>query len=220
MMHKSIASAVTLCTIAGSPLAAHEISEMRAAIEGVWVSADAPVARPDISNINDAGRRIMAAYDQSEDGVLNCLLDWGRLNTVASFPMEVITGERQVTILYEYNHAVRRVFLDQNDVPVDYPPSLVGYSIGRWEGVELVVETRNLLAGWINMEGVAPYTEDAVMRERFVFDDEAELLVVERTMNDPRYYDGPVTWTTRYRISEYPIYPYDCTVGSYLTSDD
>ena len=107
------------------------------------------------------------------------------------------------------------MYLDQTEFPDDYPPSLMGYSIGRWEGDTLVVETRNLLPGWINMEGVAPYTANAAATERFSLDTDSRRLTVERTVVDEEYYDGPVTWTAVYRPSDFPVYPYDCTVGSY-----
>lgn len=197
------------------PLYGQEPRPGRDEMTGVWIRASSGVDRPDISHITAAAQAVMDAYDQATDNILRCLIDWGRVNTVSSFPMEVIVSENQVTILYEYNHTVRRVFLDQTEFPADYPPSLVGYSIGHWEDDTLVVETRSLLPGWINMEGVAPYTDAAVPTERFTLDREQQTLTVERSVVDPEYYSGPVTWTTEYMPAQFPIYPYDCTVGSY-----
>ena len=200
------------------PVYGQEPRSERDQMTGVWIRASAGVGRPDISHITAAGQAVMDAYDHATDNILRCLMDWGRVNTVASFPMEMIVSENQVTILYEYNHTVRRVFLDQTEFPSDYPPSLVGYSIGHWEDDTLVVETRALLPGWINMEGVAPYTGAAVATERFTLDGEQRVLTVERSVMDPEYYSGPVTWTTEYVPAQYPVYPYDCTVGSFGTS--
>ena len=200
------------------PVYGQEPRSERDQMTGVWIRASAGVGRPDISHITAAGQAVMDAYDHATDNILRCLMDWGRVNTVASFPMEMIVSENQVTILYEYNHTVRRVFLDQTEFPSDYPPSLVGYSIGHWEDDTLVVETRALLPGWINMEGVAPYTGAAVATERFTLDGEQRVLTVERSVVDPEYYSGPVTWTTEYVPAQYPVYPYDCTVGSFGSS--
>ena len=200
------------------PAWGHEPRPARDQMTGVWIRPVSGVDRPDISNITAAGQAAMDEYDHATDNILRCLIDWGRVNTVSGFPMEMIISENQVTILYEYNHTVRRVFLDQTEFPDDYPPSLVGYSIGHWEDDTLVVETRNLLPGWINMEGVAPYTDAAVATERFTLDPEQQVLTVERTLVDPAYYSGPVTWTTEYVLAQYPVYPYDCTIGSYGSS--
>ena len=145
----------------------------------VWVRVARGTDHPDISNITAAGRAAMDAYDHATDGILKCLIDWGRVNTVSGFPMELIVTEDQVTILYEYNHTVRRVFLDQSEFSSAYPPSLVGYSIGHWEGDTLVAETRNLLSGWLNMDGVAPYTDAAVTTERFTLDPEQPFVLVD-----------------------------------------
>ena len=65
------------------------------------------------------------------------------------------------------------------------------------------------------MEGVAPYTADAVATERFTLDIDNQRLTVERAVVDPEHYDGPVAWTAVYRPSDFPVYPYDCTVGSF-----
>ena len=215
-MNTMRASTVLLGLLLLTPGLAHDVPESRSRMTGVWTGGG--VDRPDISNITAAGQAVMDAYDHATDGILQCLLDWGRVNTVSGFPMEVIVNETQVTILYEYGHTVRRVFLDQAEFPDDYPFSLVGYSIGHWENDTLVVETRNLLAGWINMDGVAPYTSAAVTNERFTLDPEREQLTVERTLEDPEHYSSPLTWTSVYRRAEFPIYPYDCTVGSYGSS--
>ena len=200
------------------PVYGQEPRSGRDEMTGVWIRATSGVDRPDISHITAAGQAVMDAYDHATDNILRCLIDWGRVITVSGFPMEMIVSQNQVAILYEYNHTVRRVFLDQTVFPDDYPPSLVGYSIGHWEGDTLVVETRNLLPGWINMEGVAPYTGAAVATERFTLGPQRQTLTVERTLTDPEYYSGPVTWTTEYVPAQHPIYPYDCTIGSFGSS--
>ena len=201
-----------------APIFAQDVSPNRAQMTDVWVRSGMGTSRPDISHVTAAGRATMDAYDHTTDDILQCLIEWGRVSTVSGFPMEIIVSDKQVTIIYEYNHTVRRVFLDQTEFPADYPPSLVGYSVGHWEGDTLVVETRQLLPGWINMEGVAPYTGAAVATERFTLDPERQRLTVTRALEDPEFYSEPVTWTTVYQPSEYPVYPYDCTVGSYGSS--
>ncbi len=209
------AFSVILGLLAATPVFAQDVAASRAQMTDVWVRVARGTDHPDISNITVAGQAAMDAYDHATDGILKCLIDWGRVNTVSGFPMELIVSENQVTILYEYNHTVRRIFLDQTEFSTAYPPSLVGYSIGHWEDDTLVVETRNLLPGWVNMDGVAPYTNAAVTTERFTLDREQQRLTVVRVLEDPEYYSRPLAWTTVYRPAEFPVYPYDCTVGSY-----
>lgn len=48
-----------------------------------------------------------------------------------------------ILLLEEFNH-FRQIFTDGRPFPTDMQPAWFGYSIGRWEGDEFVVETRGL----------------------------------------------------------------------------
>jgi hypothetical protein len=185
-------------------------------LNGIWLpdSADYRDQLPKDIPYSEAGREAAKNYNHAGDPVLQCLQDWGRISTV-SFPVEILINDRQVTLLYEYGHNTRRVFMDRTDFSADYPPSLMGYSIGHWDGDVLVVETRKLLAGQIYEQGIAPYTGDAKITERFILSDDAAVLTIERMVDDPAYYTRPWKWTRELTRSEWDIFPYDCTVGSY-----
>lgn len=182
---------------------------------GIWIGTGGggPPTLKDLP-FSDQGRSIAQSYDHAQDNVLKCLIDFGRLTSVR-FPMEIIVTDEQVTLLYEYGRRIRRIFMDRGDFSADYPPSLTGYSIGRWDGGTLIVETRKLLAGWATMDGGGPYSESTVVMERFSLNDEGDLLSIERTYDDPVYYTEPWRYAHDYQPSSWDIFPYDCTVGSY-----
>jgi hypothetical protein len=55
---------------------------------------------------------------------------------------------------YEQDTAFRRVFLDGRALPSDPQPSWLGYSVGRWDGDELLVETIGFHdQGWLDSFG-------------------------------------------------------------------
>ena len=58
-------------------------------------------------------------------------------------PFKVVQTPALVVLLYETstNQTFRQVFLDGRSLPSDPQPSWLGYSVGRWEGDTLVVET-------------------------------------------------------------------------------
>jgi hypothetical protein len=65
-----------------------------------------------------------------------------RMMTVASYPIEILQTPGQVTIVTEAFSEVRRVYLDQAQLPIDeVPPGFYGRSVGRWDGDVLVVDT-------------------------------------------------------------------------------
>ncbi len=90
-------------------------------------------------------------------------------------------------------NSYRIIFLDGRDFPKDIAPTNYGYSIGRWEGDTLVVETRGLNEKfWIDTRGT-PHTSQLKMTERFTRSDMNTMRYVV-TIDDPGAYTKP--WTT------------------------
>jgi hypothetical protein len=98
-----------------------------------------------------------------------------------------------MVILYEANGGVRQIFLDGRKLPDSDPqPWWYGYSIGRWEGDTLVVETAGFRdGGWLDVNG-APLTDAAKMTERIRRVDYGNL-EIEVSIDDPKAYTRP--WT-------------------------
>ena len=62
---------------------------------------------------------------------------------------------------------VRQIFLDGRALPQDPSPSFMGYSVGRWEGDTLVVETIGFKdPTWLDFAG-HPHTEALRLTERY-----------------------------------------------------
>lgn len=63
-----------------------------------------------------------------------------RLN-FAPYPVRFAYLPGAILMLHEVAHNVRIIHLDRKEAPNDVQPSFLGYSIGRWEGDTLIVET-------------------------------------------------------------------------------
>jgi hypothetical protein len=97
-------------------------------------------------------------------------------------------------ILSERNVSFRQVFLDGRPLPKDPQPSWNGYSVGRWEGDTLVVETIGFRDGlWLDRNG-SPMSDAAKVIERFRRINYGNL-EIEVTVDDPKAYTSP--WTTK-----------------------
>ena len=83
-------------------------------------------------------------------------------------PRKVIQTSEVIAILYEGNAGVRQILTDGRSLPTNDPqPWWYGYSIGRWDGDTLVVETRGFSdGGWLDIQG-SPLTDAAKMTERW-----------------------------------------------------
>lgn len=115
-------------------------------------------------------------------------------------PHRVVQTPRMLVMLWEANDGVRQIFTDGRPLPNNDPqPWYFGYSVGRWEGETLVVETIGLRDdGWLDVNGT-PLTSAAKVTERFrrpVFG----TMTVDVTIDDPKAYTKPWTVSVEHRL--------------------
>lgn len=104
-----------------------------------------------------------------------------------------------IVILYEANAGIRQIFTDGRPLPNDPDPWWYGYSVGKWEGDTLVVQSAGFRdLGWLDVEG-SPLTDAAKVTERFRRPDFGHL-EIEVTINDAKAYTNPWTVTVHQRI--------------------
>lgn len=97
-------------------------------------------------------------------------------------------------ILFEFNSVFRQIFTDGRALPTDPNPAWNGYSVGKWEGDTLLVESSGFKDGqWLDFGG-DPLTDAAKITERFRRTDFGHLQV-EMTVDDPKVYTRPFTFT-------------------------
>jgi hypothetical protein len=110
-------------------------------------------------------------------------------------PRKFIQTPDVLVILYEASMGLRQIFTDGREFPSDDPqPWWYGYSVGRWDGDTLVVETRGLRDGeWLDIFGT-PLTDAATYTERFRRVNYGRM-EIDITVDDPKAYTAP--WTVR-----------------------
>ena len=109
---------------------------------------------------------------------------------------KIIQSPDSLTILDEYMSQYRQIFLDGRALPKDPEPSFKGYSVGRWEGETLVVETIGFKDDlWLDIQG-HPLTDQARTIER-IRRVNYGTLEVEITVDDPKAYTKPWTVTIK-----------------------
>jgi hypothetical protein len=105
-------------------------------------------------------------------------------------PIEIVQTPQRIFMFFEYGHTYREIWMDGRPLPKDPDPSYFGYSVGRWEGDALVVETvgfndQTLLDGM-------PHSDAAHLVERYTRPD-LDTLELTFTADDPKAYTKP--WT-------------------------
>jgi len=131
-----------------------------------------------------------------------------------TFPRVVIAGARpfeifhvpgRVLMLYERDHNVRQIWMDQ-DFPEGYPVSYMGYAIGRWDGDALVVETKYLGArknNWLDSAG--HLLSDAMHITERYHRPSHDTLVIDYRFDDPKVYARP--WNGQRTFTLQPTKP-------------
>jgi hypothetical protein len=126
-------------------------------------------------------------------------------------PLKIVQTPTLVIVLYEENTVFRQIFMDGRKPVEDPVPQALGYSTGRWEGNELVVDTIGFSdRHWLDAMG-HPLTERLRLTERFRRPD-AGHLEIETTVDDPGAYTKPFTYTVKLTLlPDGELIEYFCT---------
>ena len=152
--------------------------------------------------------------------------------SLAAYPFEIIQQPGRITVLAEYDMQIRRIYMDGRGHPPDYPHTVMGHSIGHWDGDVLVVDTA-LLKEWHH--SYWPHSDQTRIEEKIYLMKRADvktlppsfasiiepiddkLLVAELTINDPgTYAETPKIKMYFQRISDDNILEYDCVTDVWL----
>lgn len=105
-------------------------------------------------------------------------------------PFKIIQAPTEIVVLYEVDNTQRQIYMDGRKLPEDPQPTWLGYSVGRWEGDTLVVDS----AGFNDKStlGGYPRTEALHIQERFHRRDFGHL-DLQLTIDDPTLFLKPFT---------------------------
>jgi hypothetical protein len=106
--------------------------------------------------------------------------------------------------------------MDQADVPEFYPESSMGYSRGRFEDGELIVETTLQTATTRYFNG-EPVSENTRIVERYFLTDDGDRLNLVMHMHDPdNYHRPPIRRRAWDRNDGALIFPFECDPDSFF----
>lgn len=127
------------------------------------------------------------------------------------FPFELHQTPDLIVLKYEYFDQVRLVFMDGRDhPPADAPHSKMGFSTGRWDGDELVIDTTHIAASTITNNGL-DHTDDIRMVERYKLSPDGTRLRATQWFSDRSVLDNDgaryIEWERQ--PGQY-VHPYEC----------
>ena len=127
------------------------------------------------------------------------------------FNMELVQWPDRVLLRYEKDDQLRTVWLDGRQ-PTSRNYAVQGFSVGRYEGNALLVETTHYVfdvTGFDDYNGI-PSSQQKKIKERYWRD--GEQLKVAVTVEDPMFLREPASYTMRYlpAAKGYKLQPFDC----------
>ncbi len=191
--------------------------EVTADVEGqgifrVWTSAGSLWNRS--YPLTPAAQAAQDSYDPIiDDPTLNCAPKGMPYIMEQPYPMQFVDEGDVIVMRIEEYDLVRRIYLSPEDVDASAPPSLLGRSVGRWDGDTLVVETTAISYGFFNNAGIrqSPAVET---EERFTLNEDGSTLDYQLTVTDPATFTEPAvqgkSWV--WRPGE-EVRPYDCAAA-------
>jgi hypothetical protein len=124
----------------------------------------------------------------------NCLPDSLPKGDLLPEPFKIIHSNGVIVILYEVETTFRQIFMDGRKHPADTSPTWQGYSVGKWEGDTLVIDTVGFNdRSWLDARGTG-HSEEMRIEERFRRRDFGHMDLTI-TITDPKTFTRPITFS-------------------------
>ena len=134
-------------------------------------------------------------FDPLSDPVIRCVPPGFPRSGPIIYPMQIVQTDALILFLYETFGMIRRIYMDGRTMPEYWPQSLMGFSVGRFEGDELVIETTNYAPGILVGRGISQYGDMTVV-ERYRLVDDGEGLEGDVQITAPQTFE--TTWRRQY----------------------
>lgn len=172
-------------------------------LNGVWETLGGPIT-PRTAPLTPKAADYLKNYQEARDkdviqdiSSANCVPPGVPINMAMPYPIEILIGPSQTTIVMEAFTQVRHVYTDGRPLPEDPDPAYNGHSIGRWEKGALVVETVALSPDTELAYGM-PHSDKVKIVERYRLAS-PDKLEVDFTITDPEVLTAPWTFTRSYQ---------------------
>ncbi len=184
----------------------------------VWSTDGVPLAlgtmaRNDSLKLTEEARAVEAAWDPlSLDNPFRGCSPKGMPNIMEQpNPMEFVDQGDEILLRMEEYDTVRVISMRPASADEPLPPSILGRSVGRWDGATLVVATDRISWSYFNQRGLRQ-SEAIELVERFSPSEDGARLDYELTVTDPALFTEPAVITKSWVwVPGDEVLPFDCT---------
>ncbi len=150
---------------------------------------------------------LAARGDRSFDDTGRCLPPGLPRLMLVHEPFEILQREKVIYFVHQLNRLPRRAYFGE-PLPVDPDPAFLGFSVARWEGATLVIDSAGFREGTLLDDAGLPHSDVLHLTERYRLDQDGRTLHARFTIEDPKTFtqawDAQADYTRRpgYEVPE------------------
>ena len=169
-------------------------------IEGTWFSPRTEFTRflggARGWAVTDKGRTAMGVVDPKATTQKDCVPIGAPALMFYPVATTIKAEKDRVVLDVDWMDSERVVYLDGRKAPAQ--ATMLGHSVGRWEGKTLVVETTNFKEHANGLSTSLPSSTQKKLIERFALSPDGKSLTYSGTVEDPVYLTKPIEWTGKW----------------------
>ena len=214
---------LAMMTFAGAPAAVAQpgsTDEAAPDLAGIWDGSprshpingvNQPWTPDNFPVLNERALAYQSVFDEAIAQKYDCVPSTPPALQFDPYNAEIVQWPDRVLFRYEKDDVLRTVWLDgRQPKTTDY--GLQGFSVGRYEGGALIVETTHFVfdvSGFDDYNGI-PSSQLKKVTERYWR--EGEELKLTLTVEDPLFLREPAAYTTQFKPAAdgYRLSPYEC----------
>jgi len=134
-------------------------------------------------SLTEYGQELMNSFDPADDPAVRCVQAGLVRQQTSPYPLEIVQTADSVTIKYEEWEVLRTIHLNE-DYPSGLEASPMGYSVGRYEGAALIVNSTAATRGLARASGFFWTSDEVNTVERYSLTERGQLRM-ELDVTDP-----------------------------------
>lgn len=185
---------------ANAPASVAQTNTSEVDFSGVYAPApfvDRPALKePEIYPFTAAGKLAYNAYDPLLDNprrIDDCAPETMPGILWLGAPMEITQANDLVVLRFERGNTIRAIPIEDTPPAANQAHTELGYSVGRWVGDVLTIETTHMASGSLRNNTGFPLSPDARVIERYWRKRGTQNLQLELTVDDPINYTETFT---------------------------
>ena len=152
--------------------------------------------KPAAKAVYDKHRAAAAKGDKSWDSASECLPEGlPRLMTVNE-PFEILQRDKEIAFVAQ-NRVPWRAYVGEQ-LPADPDPFYMGYSVAKWDGPTLVIDSAGFRDVTVLDDKGLPHSEQLHLTQTFKMGKDGKTMTVRYTIDDPTDYTRPWSATATF----------------------